>query len=155
MLFQFFCVNALLHFEEACGFFPVWNNFICFQMCLLCECLVTFLAGMKIFTSINLWVFKLPTRENVLAHYQQTLSFSHNTEYGFTPVWNNPCLSKVPYCVNVLSHFEQPCAFLPVRISSCVFKYAFCVNVFSHFEQTCGFSLVWITSCFFKKQQKT
>ena len=61
---------------------------------------------------------------------------------------------KVPYCMNVLSHFEQTCGFLTVRISSCVFKYAFCVNVFSHFEQTCGFSPVWITSCFFKKQQK-
>ena len=57
---------------------------------------------------------------------------------------------KVPFCVNVLSHFEQTCGFLPVWISSCVFKYAFCVNVLSHFEQACGFWPVWITSCFFK-----
>ena len=57
---------------------------------------------------------------------------------------------KVPYCMNVLSHFEQTCGFLTVRISSCVFKYAFCVNVFSHFEQACGFSPVWITSYFFQ-----
>ena len=52
----FLCVNALLHFEQACGFLPVWNNFICFQMCLLCECLVTFKAGMKIFTSVDQFV---------------------------------------------------------------------------------------------------
>ena len=51
-----FCVNALLHFEQACGFLPVWNNFICFQMCLLCECLVTFKAGMKIFTGVDQFV---------------------------------------------------------------------------------------------------
>ena len=44
---------------------------------------------------------------------------------------------KVPFCVNVLSHYEQTCGFLPV-------------NVLSHFEQACGFWPVWITSCFFK-----
>ena len=57
---------------------------------------------------------------------------------------------KVPYCMNVLSHFEQTFGFLTVKISSCVFKYAFCVNVFSHFEQACGFTPVRINSWVFK-----
>ena len=77
-----FFVNVLLHFKQACRISQLW---------------------------INLWVFKLPTRQNVLAYFEQTWGFSHETEYGFTPVWIHSCLFKVPYCVNVLSHFEQPC----------------------------------------------
>ena len=108
MFSNVFFVNVLLHFKQACRFSPVW---------------------------INLWVFKVPTRQNVLAHFEQTWGFSHETEYGFTPVWINSCLFKVPFCVNVLSHFEQTCGFWPVWITSCFFKCVFCENALSHFEQ--------------------
>ena len=144
------CVNALLHFEQACGFLPVWKNMFSnvsflWMSCYILSRHVEFLNCGSICGFSNYPPGRMSW--HILSRHEAFLMRQNmaSLQCGSIDVF-----FKVPYCMNVLSHFEQTCGFLTVRISSCVFKYAFCVNVFSHFEQACGFSPVWITSYFFK-----
>ena len=91
---------------------------------------------------INSCLVKSAFSENALSHFEQVC--------GFSPEWINSCYFKW-FLVWMLCHIlSRHLAFCQCGISSYVFKVPFCVNVLSHFEQACGFWPVWITSCFFK-----
>ena len=131
-------LKALTYFEQAKSILQCRSiTVMYFKVVVLCECLVTFLAGKGFLTRI-----KALCCLNLFSHYEQALNFY--------PVWINSCFLILSLLSLVTMSIEQGCGFSPEWIKSCCFKCAFSENALSHFEQAYNFSAVWTKSCISK-----
>ena len=70
--------------------------------------------------------------------------------WGFSPVWINMCVFRVPAWMNAWGQCLHPWGFVPLCINMCALRCLVQVKDWGHCLPTCGFAPLCISMCFFR-----